>query len=340
MRQADTKRDFIADTRKLEMTTVAVADMPADTDIAKLIDTPQITIDGDERFPINTNAHRQIGDRVGIPAKYYRKMVEGHAALLAKNVNHWFQQNPERRMIRTMDGTARAFLSERYRPLDNYDIAQRLLPKLQDAQAEVVSCQITDTKFYIKAFTDRVQGEVGVGDVVRAGAMISNSEVGRGSLQICPVIERLVCKNGMVVADAGMKKYHVGRGDDNGDGEFFRDATRQADDTAFWMKAEDTLTAVLEQKTFDRILDKFKEASQIEIGDPIKAVEVVAKKLNLTETENHDVLKHLVGGGDLSSWGLANAITRCAEDSEDYDRATEMEGMGWNVVTGDVSFAN
>jgi len=137
-----------------------------------------------------------------------------------------------------------------------------------------------------------------------------------------------------------MKKYHVGRGDDNGDGEFFRDATRQADDTAFWMKAEDTLTAVLEQKTFDRILDKFKEASQIEIGDPIKAVEVVAKKLNLTETENHDVLKHLVGGGDLSSWGLANAITRCAEDSEDYDRATEMEGMGWNVVTGDVSFAN
>ena len=342
MRQADTKLDYIADTRKLAMTTVAVAEVPEGTDIPKLSDVTQLVIDGDadSTFGINHNAHLQIGERVRIPTKYYQRMLEESPHLLTTNVNHWFGNAPERRMIRTMDGNARAFLSERYRPLDNFDIAKRLLPKIADAHAEVVSCQVTDNRFYVKAFTDRVQGEVSVGDVVRAGVMISNSEVGQGSLQICPVIERLVCKNGMVIADAGMRKYHVGRANDGTDGnghEFFRDETRQADDKAFWMKAEDTVDAVLEQKTFDGILEKFKESKGIDIGDPIKAVEVITPKLSLSEDERSGVLRHLVGGGDLSTWGLANAITRCAEDREDYDRATEMEGMGWKVVTGAVS---
>lgn len=41
---------------------------------------------------------------------------------------------------------------------------------------------------------------------------------------------------------------------------------------------------------------------------------------------------HLVQGGDLSKWGLSNAVTRTAEDAADYDRCTELERIGWNVV--------
>ena len=49
---------------------------------------------------------------------------------LATNVNEWFHNKPERRMIRTLDGQARAFLSDRYRRLDNYDLASTVLPIL------------------------------------------------------------------------------------------------------------------------------------------------------------------------------------------------------------------
>ena len=47
--------------------------------------------------------------------------------LLAENVNSWFQREPTQRMVRTLDGTVRAFLSNRYRRIDNLDIAEIVL---------------------------------------------------------------------------------------------------------------------------------------------------------------------------------------------------------------------
>jgi len=35
-------------------------------------------------------------------------------------------EKPERRMVRTLDGSTRAFLSDRYRPLDNFDLAHEV----------------------------------------------------------------------------------------------------------------------------------------------------------------------------------------------------------------------
>jgi len=67
---------------------------------------------------IRPTAHQQIGTYLGIPAKYYGKMLAEDTELLAYNVNRWFQRNPEQRMLRTIDGHARAFLSNRYRRID------------------------------------------------------------------------------------------------------------------------------------------------------------------------------------------------------------------------------
>jgi hypothetical protein len=58
----------------------------------------------------------------------------------------------------------------------------------------------------------------------------------------------------------------------------------------------------------------------------------VARRLGLTEAEQSGVLRHLVRGGDLSAWGLANAVTRTPEDAADYDRATELEAAGGRVI--------
>lgn len=35
---------------------------------------------------------------------------------------------------------------------------------------------------------------------------------------------------------------------------------------------------------------------------------------------------------DLSQYGVINAITRTAEDQESYDRATELETIGYKVI--------
>ena len=61
-------------------------------------------------------------------------------------------------------------------------------------------------------------------------------------------------------------------------------------------------------------------------------MELVAKSISLNDTESDGVLHYLSKGGDLSRYGLANAITRYAQDVEDYDRSTELERLGCGVI--------
>ena len=65
-------------------------------------------------FTVGETAHQQIADRLNIPFRYYKKMQDESPHLLDQNVNEWFGKNPERRMIRVLDGKVRAFLSARH----------------------------------------------------------------------------------------------------------------------------------------------------------------------------------------------------------------------------------
>jgi hypothetical protein len=50
------------------------------------------------------------------------------------------------------------------------------------------------------------------------------------------------------------------------------------------------------------------------LGDPIAVIEKTVKRFNLTEGEGSGILEHLVQGGDLSGFGLLNAVTRYSQD--------------------------
>ena len=67
-------------------------------------------------------------------------------------------------------------------------------------------------------------------------------------------------------------------------------------------------------------------------GDPMDVVDKTQRTFKLNEEEKNGVMQHLLRGNDLSQWGLANAVTRTAEDIDSYDRATELEAVGWDVV--------
>ena len=78
-------------------------------------------------------------------------------------------------MIRTLDGTARAFLSKKYRRLDNFEVMKAVLPILGQIQdVQFPSTQLTENHMYIKAVNPRLQAEVQKGDIVQAGIMITN----------------------------------------------------------------------------------------------------------------------------------------------------------------------
>lgn len=319
--QATSKKDYLADTRAIQI----------------LATDNGIILDGvNGGMPLRPTAHRQIAEALGIPKPYYDRMQTDAPDLLAANANRWLSK-PARKLVRTLDGSVRAFLSDAYRPLDNYDLADAVLPTLTDQLADVVSCEVTEHRFYLKAVSPRVAGEVKAGDVIQAGIVISNSETGEGALRVEELDYRLLCLNGMIRATA-VRQAHLGRSGGRLDAieearEFFRTETRQADDKAFFLKVRDAVGAMFNPDRFNRRLDQYREAAGLVIeADPVKVVEATARRLELTEGERSSVLQHLIRGGDLSKWGLANAVTRAAADVEDYDRATELEAAGGAVI--------
>jgi hypothetical protein len=257
-------------------------------------------------------------------------------ALLDGNVNTWLRTDPERRMLRTLDGQVRAVLSERYRRLDHYDLAEHVLPFLQQLpDARFESVELTETKMYLKVVTPRVEYEIAPGDVVQAGIVITNSEVGHGTLSVQPLVYRLVCRNGMIASDHALRKTHVGRILQAGDEALtvFRDDTLAADDRAFFLKVRDVVEAAVSEVTFREAALKLQRMLGIKLtGDPVRAVQVLANRYTLNEDERAGVLRHLIVAGDLSAYGLVNAVTHYSHDVEDYDRATEFETLGGKLI--------
>lgn len=324
--QKNDKRDFVVDTRNVEMTVERMMDEANKT--TRLM----LDVKGKGVFPILPLAHDQIGSRTGIPSKYYDRMATDAPGLLAQNVNHWFNDKPETRMIRTLAGSDRAFLSNRYQRIENEMIAEAALPVLYDLPGvQIPSCEVTDRRLYIHFVVPMIEGEVKKGDIVQAGGIISNSEVGLGSVSVAGLIWRLVCLNGMKTADA-FRRNHVGREVDEGELDW-ADDTRRADDQTVLLKVRDMVRAVVDQTRFRAQLAKMQGLTDARVtGDPLQTVELVSEKIGATEGEKSSILRALIEGADLSAWGVVNAVTGLAHKATSYDRAVELEAAGGALV--------
>lgn len=291
---------------------------------------------GRSEFKIRDHAHAQLAEFTDIKKSYYDKCRGEPNGLLAENVNYWLAKTPKKRFVRTLDDHVRGVMGGRFRPLDNYDLLEVILPQVQKKNLDIVSCEVTETRLYLKALDRSVEHKVPkVGDIVQKGFVASNSEIGCGKLRLDPFIMKLSCLNGATRKTGGFAALHVGKGL-NGDEEsfaWFRDDTRRAEDIAFWKKVRDTVEHQLDSLEFEKMLQVMGDASQREIeGDVTKAILVVQDHFNWNEGEKAGVLSHLIKGGDLSQYGLMNAVTRYSQDVPDYDRATEFEYMGMDVV--------
>jgi hypothetical protein len=317
--QQESKRDFHAPTSSLSM--LGNGDFHLETN------------NGSEIMPATDFAHAQMASRLQVAKPYYDRMRREAPALLSTNVNHWLgKKQGETSLIRTLRGQMRAFLSNRYRIVDNHDILAIAIPELADnSDLKIVSCNVTDHKMYIKVVNTSLEAAISVGDIVQAGFVLSNGELGNGSIAIEPFLYRLVCTNGMSVPDRKIRKNHAGRGVENQD--LYANDTLQAIDDAFKLKIRDLIRNAISIGTFNEIVADMRDSKADPIvGHPAKAVELTAKAIGLNDDESSKVLNHLIRAGDLSRFGLFNAVTRMAEDTESYDRATEIERLGSSVL--------
>ena len=181
-RQNQAKQDFISPAQGMRL-----------REDGHTFEINHLTTSQQEVFGTTSLFHRQVASALGISAKYYDLMQAQKPELLAENVNSWFADKPSSYMVRSMDygagQVARALLSERYRRIDNMEIATSVLPLFAgNDQYEVMSCEVTENRLYLKVVNHRLEMEVRKGDIVQAGVMISNSEVGLGAVSIQPLV--------------------------------------------------------------------------------------------------------------------------------------------------------
>jgi hypothetical protein len=327
-RQNAAKRDFLLSTTALALET------EADAQTSRL----RFNVAGVSQSPVvSALAHDQLGTFLDIPGKFYDRLHTQFPSLLDHNVNTLLQAADAKRMVRTLDGRARAFLSDRYRRMDNFQLLAAIVPTFADRQdLKYASCEVTERRLYVKVTTESLEAEVKKGDVVRMGLCIRNSEVGLGRLSVDPFLERLICTNGATIAEYGMKRNHSGKrlGDEYESAEeLFSDEALAADDKAFFLKVRDLVKATLTDEVFKRIIDDARKAAGEKItGDVPAVVEELADRFTLRDAERAAVLRNLIDGGDLTRWGALNAVTRVANDLSDYDRSSDLETIGGRIL--------
>ena len=176
-----------------------------------------------------------LAEKLGIPAQYLRRTREQRPDLYDANVNGWLASDPRKFLVRclrpstgTGPGAARAFLSDGYKRIDNFDVLLAALDGVRAAgvPVEVDGCDLTERRMYVRVVCEQVRtlapalladyrspftGASGADNpVVFVGFMISNSETGCGAFTLTPRLVVQVCRNGLTVTKDAIRAVHLG----------------------------------------------------------------------------------------------------------------------------------
>lgn len=263
----------------------------------------------------------------------------------------------------TGEGVGRALLSDKFKMIDNLDVLMAALEgaKASGADVQVEACNLTERRMSIdlvapgvaiaaeallkgyrnpfadgaeRAGFDRWQGVAraegkaydGEGEtmpVVWGGFRIDNSETGGGQFRITPRVSVRVCKNGLVISGDAFSQVHLGGRMDEGVVRW-SDETQQKSVELVRSVARDAVSSFLDEGYVKGIVDRLTEADK-PVTDAAKTVELVASRLRFTKEQQAGILDHFIHGGQVTAFGVVNAVTSYAQVVESPDEAYELE---------------
>jgi hypothetical protein len=139
-------------------------------------------------------AQQSFAYRLGIPIQYLRKCPP---EVQAYNMNHWIKKEKnEELFVRFDDEEIRALFTKIYKPVDNFQVIERL-DSIGYGPDTKVQCNLDGTFMSLNIPDGNKTFSIN-GDKITPGISICNSEVGLSSLHIAAFFLRLVCTNGMV----------------------------------------------------------------------------------------------------------------------------------------------
>jgi hypothetical protein len=345
VRTSETKKDYVADTQE----TIRMVRMPDFKDGVALVLSqpthPKIIYSSslDAAFEITDHCHKQIAARLKIPAKYYTRLLADHRDLVIENVNTLFEREPELRMIRTLDGKARAFLSNSYRRVDNDEILEATLPVIQsDFDTTMLNTHVNDERLRLKCLFNGDEHKIelpqknGRDNIVHAGFEMGNCEVGGGSFYLRGFLYSGYCLNGCVYGmedTVSMRQIHVGSKLGIPDDFILSDDTKRKEDDLIISAARDVLANLADPAFTQKVGARIATLSHTKTAvDPHTAVETVCKEVGISETDSKSVLESFIRDQDYTQWGMVNAVTSVQHKKEAYEDAHHFEELGAKII--------
>lgn len=303
-----------------------------------------------EGFPhiITPWAHSQIADRTGVPMAYYRRMIADAPGLLRDNLHHWWREEPTNQMVRVVrpvdvydDGgkvgmnmsqpKVRAWLSDRYRVLDNLDFASTVLATAKETGAMIREAHLDDQRLYLKLMKpEPVEVDAG-GETFLLGLIARNSEVGDGSVSVQPVAYRESTGASLIAPDK-YKRIHLGGKIDTG---VLADDTIAEDNKVVWLKVRDWVNYAFSVKSAETLMEAFQKA----VGNKLQVEARKAIHHVITGVGSGDealaVLEAFMETGDKTQMGVASAIGAAGNKAASYRRKVELEEQAGRLASMD-----
>jgi len=285
-------------------------------------------------------------DRGRQVAAHYRRAFD-------EMVNASLADTDRKFMVRTYEsgkGTdyGRAMLSDKFKTIDNWDVIAAMISGVEQAgvDVEVEGCDLDDRNMRLRLSCPQVyvmaeeflkgyrnpfdpshtgynQGEE---PIIFAGFEMRNSETGFGAYSTQPRFKIKICQNGLVITEDVMREVHVGTRQAEGQ-VTWSDDTRKTVVELIGKQTRDAVTHFLNVEYLQASVDKLTALAGGQVDDVEGTIQVVAKQYSFTDEERAGILNRFIKGGQLTSGGVANAITAHAQDVEDPERAAELEAV-------------
>ena len=316
------KQDYIAPTNQLQFRTLQNEGETAHS---------QIVMEANQGEPtkiLNVNQHcfDQIAQKAEIATPTARRLQQNYPREMDNLINAIWQKENSKRMIRTFEnsnhtnsfnydnhtGTARAFLSDKFKTFDNSDLLESALPTLGESDAcwKIVNFANTDKKLYIRLKSEVIQADAGVGDLMAHGIGISNSETGSGSVAVFGINWTLACTNGMQTENV-TRKAHITSARDGDTWNVLTDETKQADNHSLKLQLRDIVSSYASRDAFDENIEKMRRAKEDTVDVPMnESVENLGKVLTLSKKETSNVLEGLLQTIGQSGYDKNQKINR------------------------------
>lgn len=331
-----------------------------------VLDTDGVT-DPNGNWTIADIVFQNLADLTGVPVRYLRRTFAEKTWLFDTNVNAWLADAEGTVLLRTLQGLdenhpdtvgqLRAILSSKYGINDNLDTVLAFLQGLRAAGLDAsnitgidlsperlyISVNVpqiaVDAKELVKGYRSPFNGLSGEElPLLNAGLVFTNSEVGRGAFQILPKAVLQVCSNGLTRAVDGFRKVHIGGRLQEGTVNWSTD-TVDAGNAFVRSQVKDAVASFLSEGYLENLRDDLLRDAGVEVTDVVKTIEVVAKKLQYTQTEQEAILADFIKGGQVTSGGVLNAVTSVAQRIEDPDRAFDFNNSAIDAMKVAARFA-